>query len=250
METRINIDEEQEQKKYGRDYLTQNKTPKWVKFISHIAFFVATVIALITAVLACIYIRTPVLGPSMQPTINNEWTQDNNFQDVVLINRVKKGERGDVIVINHSEETGSKYVIKRLVALGGEYVSVVPILDESNNPTGKYQILIIKEGETTPQVFNDGITEMTETYNRFNQLKNNPKYSFAKFGNNDYLYIEKDHIFYLGDNRNISQDCSSYGPVEASKVVGKVVLVIKHDQSVFKECFKFFTGGFANQPKL
>lgn len=240
MNMHINIDEGQPKKKYGKDYMNSHVMPKWLHVFGNILFFVFMVLAVTTAVLACIFIRTSVNGPSMQPSINASWTEENNLEDTVLINRVKKGERGDIIVVDRTEESEDRYVIKRLVATGGDYVAIVPIKNASGVATGYYHIQLIRKGETTPVVVDDGITDMVKTYEKFNALKSDETLTFKNFDGIDYLFVEDGKIFYLGDNRNISRDCSSYGPVEANKIVGKVVLVIDNGKSVFKECFNYF----------
>lgn len=242
MDMHVNIDEGQPKKKYRKGYMNAHVFPKWIRIVGNILFFFFMLIAIATAVLACIYIRTSVNGPSMQPTINANWTEENNLEDTVLINRLQKGERGDIIVVDRTSESENRYVIKRLIATGGDYVAIVPIMGESGVPMGGFHIQIIRKGETTPIVFDDGIVNMVKTYEKFNALKTDTSLSFKNFGGIDYLFIEEGKIFYLGDNRNISRDCSSYGPVDASNIVGKVVLTIESGKSVFKECFKFFVG--------
>lgn len=241
MDTHVNLEDKRvEKRKYGRDYLNAHNFPSWVKIVGHVFFILLTALALVAAVLACIFIRTPVLGPSMQPTINQDWTSSNQLQDTVLINRLQKGERGDIIVVDRSDMNESHYVIKRLIATAGDYVTIVPILNQANYPTGEYKILLIKKGEKTPTVVDDGFTNMADTYAKFNNLKKSSDFTFKKIGEYSYLEIGEDKVFYLGDNRNVSQDCSLYGPVDTSSIIGKVVLIIDHNQSVFKECFKFF----------
>lgn len=240
MNTHINIDDGQSQKKYGKDYLDAHKTPKLLRVVGNILFFVCMIFAVSTAVLACIYVRTTVSGPSMQPTVNANWTEENDLKDTVLINRLQKGTRGDIIVVDRNESGEDRYVIKRLVATGGDHVAIVPIKNEKDEETGFYHIQLIRKGETSPVVVDDGLVDMVKTYEKFNALKIKEDLTFRNFDGVDYLYIKEDEVFYLGDNRNISRDCSSYGPVEADKIVGKVVLVIDSGKSVFKECFNYF----------
>ena len=240
MDTHINIDEGQPKNKYGKDYMNSRILPRWLKILSNICFFVVTVLALVTAVLACIFIRTSVKGPSMQPLINSLWTEENQIEDTVMINRLKKGERGDIIVVDRTEESDDRYVIKRLVAIGGDRVAIVPIKNESGHETGYFHIQLIKKGEGTPTIVDDGITNMAKTYEKFKALKSDSNFKFETIDGIDYLFVDEGKIFYLGDNRNISRDCSTYGPVDASKVVGKVVLIVPHGQNVFKACFNYF----------
>lgn len=240
MDTRINIDGGKTPKKYGKDYLNANTMPKWLRVVGNILFFVVMCFAVAAAVLACIFIRTSVSGPSMQPTINAQWSETDAREDTVLINRINKGERGDIIVVDKTDEGEDKYVIKRLVATGGDFVSIVPIKNAQGIQTGYYHIQLIRKGETTPIIFDDGITDMVKTYEKFNELKHDATLSFKQIDGIEYLFVEEGKIFYLGDNRNISRDCSAYGPVDEDKIVGKVVLIIESGKNVFKECLNYF----------
>lgn len=238
MDMHVNIDEGQSKKKYGRNYMNAHVLPKWLHVAGNILFFFFMLLAVATAVLACIFVRTSVSGPSMQPSINASWSEENDLEDTVLINRLQKGARGDIIVVDRSEENEDRYVIKRLVATGGDYVAIVP----REGGDGTYQIQLICKNEQTPTVVEDGNYDMAKTYERFNELKTNDSLTFRNIDGVDYLYIDEGKIFYLGDNRNISRDCSKYGPVDESDVVGKVVLIIDNGKSVFKECFNYFVG--------
>ena len=63
---------------------------------------------------------TPVEGRSMQPTLNANAPM---ARDAVLIDRLfaQSYERGDVVVL-HSPTTPSEMVLKRVIALGGDWV--------------------------------------------------------------------------------------------------------------------------------
>ncbi|MEG1499861.1 MAG: S26 family signal peptidase, partial [Clostridia bacterium] len=117
----------------------------FLKISSNILFAIVVILSIAIAILSSIFLRTPVIGPSMQPTINNLWTEQNPIQDTVLINRLDKGKRNDIIVIqkNAASEV-NKYVIKRLIAIGGDKICIRPVYNKLNpSIITNHEILII-----------------------------------------------------------------------------------------------------------
>ncbi|MEG1499925.1 MAG: S26 family signal peptidase, partial [Clostridia bacterium] len=78
----------------------------------------------------------------------------------------------------------------------------------------------------------------TYTYTSFMALKETAEFGqlFSKIENDFFITIPEDSIFYLGDNRAKSEDCSKYGPVKVEHIIGKVELIIKESKNIFGEC--------------
>lgn len=231
---------------YTLEYLSPKKLPKWITIPFNVFFVLIMIVSITVAIFSCLFLRTPVIGPSMQPTINSAWSDTNDIEDYVLINRTSKGERGDIIVVEKVDPvTGSKYIIKRLIAIGGDKICIKKIDDPPALPT--YEIWLWKVGEDSAQNTNDAFCgDMASTFNSFNALKtnDNTKSDFINIEGEDFLVIPNDKIFYLGDNRAHSEDCSNYGPVLEEKIVGRVDLIIPHDEKVFNACFNYFWSKF------
>jgi len=113
--------------------------------------------------------------------------------------------RGDIIIFNQTGlpdagPTGEKQLIKRVIGLPGDRVDIqngyITIYNSAHpsgfNPdtTGHYHIT----ATTTP-------------------------------GNVD-VTLGKDQLFVCGDNRTNSEDSRFFGPVDASQIVGKLILRI------------------------
>ena len=173
-----------------------------------------------------------VEGSSMQPTLN--YSSD----DGVISSKIKSRKRGDIIILEKEEkdEKGQViYIIKRLIALEGDQVAVRLINNE-------YRIVLIKNGETTEEILEENYLLSYEN----NAILYKNFYSMAKrlYGveQDGFLTIPKDEVFYLGDNRLTSSDCSDYGTKNKSLIVGKVDYIIYGKKDTFKQILKQMFG--------
>lgn len=218
----------------------KSKTPPWLSALLQ-AFFTTFVICLVVSVIfSYIYIYVPVKGESMYPTLNNLETSDS-----VYINRINKGDRGDIIVAENPEPFNSedKYIIKRVIATGGDKLAIYEESPPRGGGTGKYQIFLIKKGTDNRVVVSepylDARVDMSKTFQRFYDKRT--YIGFDPFvtvndsivGNIQYLVIPDDCVFYLGDNRSNSNDCSKFGYVKSETIVGRVDIIVKESKNNF-----------------
>jgi len=140
-----------------------------------------------------------VVGTSMEPTfVNNDYLIVDE-----LTYKLEAPKRGDVAVFKYDEsynqtaptapgEQNSKYFIKRIIGLPGETVDIrdgkVTITNEKN-----------KNGFI-----------LDETY-----IKQPPENTLT-------VTLGKNEYFVMGDNRQVSFDSRSWGPLKRDKIVGKV----------------------------
>lgn len=109
--------------------------------------------------------------------------------DYVLVNRLdKKPDREDIIVFYYGI-LDQEYLVKRVIAISGD----------------RYEI---NHGE----VFING-SRIEESYVKEEWVEKN----FSGL-------VPEGYIFVMGDNRNSSVDSRSFGLVEVSEVIGKVLL--------------------------
>lgn len=161
------------------------------------------------AVLVAVLIRAFVVqtfwipSPSMATTLVTD--------DRVVVNklsyRLHDVNRGDVIVFRRppgQPETGIKDLIKRVVGLGGERVS---ILD------GSVRI----DGEVLEEPYTNGLETVDNgcSSGELEQL-------YTPEG----LLIPDDHVFVLGDNRVNSGDGRCFGPIDEDLIVGRAFFKI------------------------
>lgn len=130
-----------------------------------------------------------VKGSSMEP---NYYSFDYLLVDK-LTYRFINPQRGDVIVF-HPPFDNKIYYIKRIIGLPGEKVVI------------KDSKIFIYNSEH-PEGF-----ELKEDY-----LKNH--YT----NGNKEIILGQDEYFVLGDNREVSSDSRSWGPVKRERIIGKAI---------------------------
>ncbi|MBL0318721.1 MAG: signal peptidase I [Alphaproteobacteria bacterium] len=156
----------------------------------------------------------------------------------------KKPQRGDIIVFKLPKDPSINY-IKRLIGLPGDRIQVKDGLLYINGNPVKHEPL----GE--PFVDHDGasdleIPQVKETLpegNEFVTLDQDPDGALDNTG--EYI-VPPDHFFFMGDNRDNSQDSrvlSAVGFVPKENLVGRAVIIFfSHDFSL-TGIFKWMTTG-------
>ena len=176
----------------------ESDEPKATKFLGSIGKAIYSLIetilvALVLAIVLYLFIMTPheVVGNSMHPTYKNgEMLMANK-----ILYKMKKPERGDVIIFKYSE---TQDFIKRIIGLPRETVMLKDgklyingnMLDESHYLSssvytngGEY----LKEGET--------------------------------------ITVPEGRYFACGDNRPHSSDSRAFGPIDEKDIKGKAWIV-------------------------
>lgn len=151
-------------------------------------WYVVFGMALITAIIFRMAFSVSIVnGPSMMPTLHD--------RDVTLVHNDEKVKRFDVVVLNERlvDDGPSKRIVKRVIGFGGDVITVIDGQLYINNK--KYY----------------------EPYLDEKYIKN--------FKNVDWtIVVPKDHIFVLGDNRDVSKDSRSVGSFKTSAIIGVEVL--------------------------
>lgn len=133
-----------------------------------------------------------VKGASMEP---NFYDHEYLIIDEITY-RFNEPERGDIVVFRYPRNP-QEYFIKRMIGMPGEEVQIkdgeVFIFNKEN-----------KEGITLDESY---LPEDIKTYGMTSDK--------VKLGENEF--------FVLGDNRNSSKDSRSFGPVNRSYIIGKVL---------------------------
>ena len=133
-----------------------------------------------------------VKGASMEPSF-----YDSEYLIIDEISyRMNEPERGDVIVFRYPRNP-QEYFIKRIVGLPKENVQIKEgnvYIYNGYNPNG----FIIKE---------DYVRDGVSTYS----------------SHDDMVELSKDEYYVLGDNRTSSQDSRSFGAVNKSFIIGRVL---------------------------
>lgn len=192
---------------------------------SQIFLYLCVVFFAISIIFNVTYSIAPVSGKSMYPTLNyNYYNLNGRVQDSVVLNYIKNYQKGDIIVAQKKiDDSGEEYiyVIKRLIAIGGDKVNVI-----ENGDIYVNDVLI-----------NEDYVNSENKYVTYDNLQNLKRLKPELF-NGNVLVIPKDYVFYLGDNRGNSTDCSIYGPVSKKEVVAKVDYIIKGGENLFLSIIK------------
>lgn len=132
-----------------------------------------------------------VVGPSMKPNYLPE--------KHVIVSKISIVRRKSVIVFKAPDKTDEHY-IKRVIGLPGDQVEMV-----------SDQLYINNHSVVEPY--------LKRSYHQW-QLRRTDNVSFTKdFGP---ITLKKDEYYVLGDNRPVSNDSRSFGPVKSSAIKGVV----------------------------
>lgn len=158
----------------------------WLKYI-----LIAVLVGLVLVVF--VIQRNAVVGESMLPTLYNN--------DQLLVEKVSKYFKGitygDIVTVSTRDLTGHEAgpnIIKRVIGLPGDKIEVK---DGS----------VYRNGETITESY---LPEGTVTLPRDNGY--------------DEVVLSNDEFFVMGDNRTISKDSRTIGPIPEKNIIGEVVL--------------------------
>lgn len=180
------------------------------------------------------YISVPVEGTSMQPLLNPHGQEEN---DIVYINKFASFTRGDIVVIKQPNESG-KYIIKRIIAVGGDTIKIIP----GNSPSGYVLVLNGEIIDESAYLYEYKVNIDKGGTDRTYQKMQNLQYAYPDlFNDKDELVVPKGYIFALGDNRGVSVDSSELGPFKSESVVGKVDHIIKDGDNELIYFFNKYT---------
>lgn len=171
------------------------------KLISVIGEIMRTIfIVLIIVVPFRAFVAQPflVVGNSMLQTFHNK--------EYLIVDQIspyfKEIKRGDVVIVKFPN-LNNKYLIKRVVGLPGETLSL---------ENGK---VFISKRETSGQIKR---YELIEPYVYFNEDR--------KFQNQNtqVVTLEEDEYYVLGDNRLESADSRIFGPIKKTNIKGEPLI--------------------------
>lgn len=207
--------------------LQYHKPNYLLQFVVNASFSVVAIISGFLILFSYIYISTPVYGVSMQPTLNNETTNDT-----VYINLLSSFQKGDIVVIYKPEEDIN--IIKRVIATQGDSVNIV-----YNGVLSKYELYVNNVLQEEPYLYGyPNATQMGITYTNFQTLKTTQPNLFDSFGN---LNVPQGQVFVLGDHRGESIDSSYDGPYDTKNLIGRVDFIVQEGQNAIVYFLNVFT---------
>ncbi|MDR0850842.1 MAG: signal peptidase I [Christensenellaceae bacterium] len=219
----------------------QNQSKKkmpWYAVLLAVVFCIAAFILLCYSVFTFIFVRTEVVGVSMQPTYNINLTigtdyENSPYKDIVYVNRFNKGGHEDIVVI---KQTATRNIIKRIVAVEGDKIDILK--DPSDNLYYVY-IQYAGQGEFIKQdePYINSRLEMQFVYTEWQSYKLN-----NGIPSSSPLTVPEGHVFVMGDNRAHSEDSINLGPIKRSDIEGTVSFSLRYNQSFLEYWWKRIFG--------
>ena len=220
-----------EEKFFNYTPITKKKKRSVGLIAVDVLFTIYVLIALCYLVFCAIFIKAQVIGTSMQPTfnINLSYSEDaevSKYKDIVFANRFNKGKNGEIVIA----EINDLIIIKRLIATEGQTLTLKYESD------GFYYFYLTEEEGSLPKKLN-------ESY--IGKFRENMDYGyFLRFldvegvqedgmisGSSASITIPKGHVFLLGDNRQTSEDSTSFGTVKKEVILGTVQFYHYYNQN-------------------
>lgn len=252
----MNFDFNDVQFEYFEDERCEKVATRCLKTI-YITFFVFFVIFIaLFCAFQSEYYFIRITGRSMQPTLNPDITMQSEAQDYCIVDKDGELDYGDIVIIRSpSDPDSDQTIIKRVLAFGGDKISIFKSRDENGEmyyhfariKSGTNEVEILEEDyikmdgdlpaweSLTSYVYNNVIYERNFFRNyfsingRFYSSSRTRRVTVDGVGSVLFYQLEEDEIFYMGDNRSNSTDGREYGPVKVSDmVIGKVVKIVEN----------------------
>ena len=179
----------------------------WRELVSTLAILV-TALLMAIFIIAFVFRSYQVEGPSMQNTLHNGdkliiWKVPRTWASITGHPYIPS--RGSIIVFTESGlaefgQQDTKQLIKRVIGLPGDRVTI---------QSGHYEIY----NKQHPNGFNPDAS-----------LPYGKNLHVVTTGSNVNYTLGPDQLFVSGDNRPDSLDSRNFGPIQASQIVGKLIM--------------------------
>lgn len=168
-----------------------NQKKGWAAEAGSMLLYIIVAVIIFLLIRHFLFVPVSVDGESMYPTLHD--------QDRLILNKIEKTERFDLIVFPAPDDPGKQY-IKRVIGVPGDEIMVTDDQLYVNGEAVKEPYLDEAKANLAPgEVLTDNFTLASVT-----GMEKVPKGSY----------------FVMGDNRTNSKDSRSFGFVDAATVTG------------------------------
>lgn len=205
--------------------------------ISNQILRIAIILCIAVVIFSYYFSSAEIQGISMLPTYNSQSVIDSHHTDVAYYTTRFDCQRGDVVIPDFKDGSGEKYLIKRLIAVGGDKVEFIDYeLYVNGEKVDEYYITNTSRNKVMIENFMLKLDANGNVILRESNIYSKWKHITLDTENISSTHIsftvDDGYVFYLGDNRGVSYDCSSYGPQSEDIIVAKVVFVKSYGQSL------------------
>ena len=149
------------------------------------------------------------LGPRTPDWIGIPWTDIGSPVPALKLPGLRAVRRGDVVVVRTPADRHVPYV-KRVVALGGQVVEI------------RNKVLFV-DGKPSPRP--DGEQHVDTGICPVGSRSHGIAPALGNRDNWGPYRVPEDHLFLMGDNRDVSVDSRYFGPVPVSNIIGRARVV-------------------------
>jgi len=180
-----------------------------VEFVKMVVWFLVLFLVLKTYVIE----GYEVQGPSMEPTLHDRerilvFKLPHLMSEFSLFSWIHPFHPGDIVVFDSPDDYNKRYV-KRVIALGPQPSPNTVAAGAQNAPDDSVSFEI-----------DDGKIYVNHSLVKEPYLP--PNVDFGR--DNEHTVIHAGQMFVMGDNRGVSKDSRTFGPIEDNKIIGRAVL--------------------------
>lgn len=159
-----------------------------------------------------------VQGPSMKPALQDGerilvFKLPHILSQFSLFSGIQPFHERDIVVFESPDDREKRYV-KRVIAKG-------PHKDGGNTVSAKQHDDLEPESETVRVLFEDGKVFVDNHLVLENYIVPDENQHHET---KEEIHLDSGDYYVLGDNRDISKDSRTFGPIKDDKIIGKAVL--------------------------
>jgi len=159
----------------------------------------------------------------MYPVIN---AGGETSHDRIFVNKFEKGKNGDIVVAdtknleNWNHDLDGRYIVKWLVATGGDKLMIEKVDDTTYNLVVNNKIVKTKTCIGICSTYQDFLTYISLNENDSTRIQDGQ------------ILIKNNEIFLLGENWDNSYDCADCGPIDKSSLIGRVDIIVSENENL------------------